>query len=95
MMEKRYLKATAAILAVFAIGLVGFYIFSSMYGDGLERTMEDSGVSEGEPVYHAPLDYGGDYGTSLMMGLVGFALVILVVLLWWFMIRARKVKGSA
>jgi preprotein translocase subunit Sss1 len=93
-MEKRYLKAAAAILVVFAIGLVGFYVFSSMYGDGLEKTMEDSGVSEGEPVYHAPLDYGGDYATSLIMGLVGFAIVMLVVLLWWFVIRTKKAKRS-
>ena len=88
------MKGTAVILAVFAIGLVGFYIFSSMQGDGLERTMQDQGVSEGEPVYHAPLDYGGDYAASLIMGLVGFAMVMAVVLLWWFVIRARKVKRS-
>jgi hypothetical protein len=93
-MEKRYLKATAAVLMVFTIGLVGFYMFSSMYGDGLERTLEDQGIAEGEPVYKAPLDYGGDYSSSLIMGLVGFAIVMLVVLAWWFMIKARKVKRS-
>jgi hypothetical protein len=93
-MEKRYLKATAAILMVFTIGLVGFYMFSSMYGDGLERTMEDQGISEGEPVYKAPLDYGGDYSASLIMGLVGFAIVMLVVLTWLYVIKAGKVKRS-
>ena len=95
MIESKYIKAVAAIVIVFAIGLVGFYMFSAMYGDGLEKTMEDQGVSEGEPVYAAPLDYGGDYGSSFIMGLVGFVIVLLVGLAWFVVAKGRKDKKSA
>lgn len=92
MMERKHAKAILAILVVFSVGLVGFYIFSSMYGDGLERTMQDSGVQEGESQYTAPLDYGESYGGSLVMGIVGFVLVLAVVLGFMLVARNRKAK---
>jgi cobalt/nickel transport protein len=73
--EKTYLKAILGIIILFAIGLVFYFIFSASYGDGLEKTMENAGVEEGEPVYHAPLDYGEDYLTAFFAGLLGFGLV--------------------
>jgi hypothetical protein len=76
MLERRYLKAMAAILVAFSAGLVLFFIFSAPYGDGLEKTMENGGVEESEPVYHAPLDYGGNYPAALLMGILGFAVVL-------------------
>ncbi|QLH74294.1 MAG: cobalt transporter [Methanomassiliicoccales archaeon] len=89
-MNKRYVKAVMAILVVFAIGLVGYYTFSAAYGDGLEKTMEDNGVSEGEPVWQAPLDYGEDYVASLLMGILGFVIVLAVVLAYLMLVKARK-----
>ena len=70
------LTVLAAILAIFAVGLVGFYMFSADYGDGLEATMEDAGVEESEPVYMGPLDYGDNYLSSLLMGIIGFFIVL-------------------
>lgn len=76
MPERRYLKVAGTILAAFAVGLVLFFIFSAPYGDGLEKTMENAGVEESEPVYHAPLDYGGNYYSGLLMGVLGFFIVL-------------------
>lgn len=72
-------RTVPIILSIFAIGLVFFFIFSAPYGDGLEKTMEEGEVEEGEPVYQAPLDYGDDYLTAFAMGAVGFFAVLLVI----------------
>jgi cobalt/nickel transport protein len=69
-----------AILVAFAVGLVGYYMASNGLNDGLEKTMETSGTPGSDPVYHAPLSYGDNYGVTLMMGGFGFALTILAVL---------------
>jgi hypothetical protein len=90
MIEKRYAKALVGVLVIFAIGLVGFFAFSAMYGDGLEKVMEDNGVSEGEPVYTAPLSYGDDYGGALVAGLVGFAIVFVVIFGYLKLSKARR-----
>jgi cobalt/nickel transport protein len=68
------------ILCIFAAGLVFFFLFSAPYGDGLEKTMEEGEVEEDEPVYQAPLDYGDNYLASFAMGVVGFFVVLLVLL---------------
>ncbi len=94
-MEKRYLKAIAILFVIFAIGLVGFYAFSAMYGDGLEKVMEENGVSEGEPVWTAPLDYGDGYGGSLLMGIIGFFVVMLVFVGLYLLVRSRKRAGHS
>ncbi|MCU0861323.1 MAG: hypothetical protein MUE65_03290, partial [Methanomassiliicoccales archaeon] len=73
MIGRKYLVASLVILVAFSIGLVGFYLFSADKPDGLENVMEESGIEEGEPVWQAPLDYGDSYGSTLIMGLVGFA----------------------
>ena len=75
-------KLVIVILAVFAVGLVFFFLFSAEYGDGLEKTMEEAGVEEGEPAYEAPLDYGGDYLTAFAMGIAGFLAVVGLLLLF-------------
>jgi Na+/proline symporter len=74
-------KAIFAIIILFAIGLVFFFLFAAPYGDGLERTMEEGEVSESEPEYSAPMDYGDNYVASLIAGLVGFAVVLIAMLL--------------
>jgi hypothetical protein len=76
-----YLKATVGMIVIFCIGLVFFFIFSEPYGDGLEKTMENADVEEGEPSYNAPLDYGDNYITALVMGLIGFIIVLFCILL--------------
>lgn len=89
MVERRYLKAAAAILAAFAVGLVFFFIFSAPYGDGLESTMEHGGASEPEPVYQAPFDYGGNYPAALAMGALGFFVVLGSVYLFGRLVGKR------
>lgn len=81
-MERRYVVATVAILAAFAVGLIGFWAFASDLGDGLEKTMEDAGKEEPEQVWQAPFDYGDDYATSLIAGIIGFAATFGVVYLY-------------
>ena len=79
-LDTRQARAICIILCIFAAGLVFFFIFSEPYCDGLEKTMEEGEVEEGEPVYQAPLDYGSNYSMSLAMGVLGFFVVFLVIL---------------
>ncbi|UCD92789.1 MAG: cobalt transporter [Methanobacteriota archaeon] len=78
--DKKLLIPILAIIAIFALSLIFYFIFSAPYGDGLERTMEEAGV-EGEPVFEAPLSYGDDYFTTFAMGLIGFLIIVGLVLL--------------
>lgn len=87
-----YLKATAVVLVLFAIGLVGYFAFSAAFPDGLERVMEDNGVEEGEPFYIAPLNYGDDYWGALLAGVVGFAITFGLVYLY---LKGMKIKDKA
>ncbi|HHT74658.1 MAG TPA: hypothetical protein PLI21_01850 [Methanomassiliicoccaceae archaeon] len=89
-MERRYLVASVAILIAFAVGLVGYYALSADLGDGLEVTLEEGGWEEGEPAYQAPFDYGSDYFTGLIMGLVGFAATFTILFLYLRAVKTRK-----
>ncbi|MEM2839836.1 MAG: cobalt transporter [Thermoplasmata archaeon] len=75
-----HLKAVIGVIVIFAIGAIGYWVFSSELPDGLERTMEEAGVEEQPPVYQAPLSYGEDYASYVLMGLIGFVSVLLVSL---------------
>ncbi len=75
-MFKKNLIVIAGIIILFAIGLVGFFIFSAPYGDGLENTIENAEVEESEPVYSAPFDYGDNYPLAFSMGCLGFAITL-------------------
>ncbi|MDD1747832.1 MAG: cobalt ECF transporter T component CbiQ [Methanomassiliicoccales archaeon] len=77
--RRDYMKAGSITLAVFAVGLVGFFLFASAYPDGLERLLESVGFEEGTPIFQSPLGYGEDYLTMLMAGLIGFAAIILML----------------
>jgi hypothetical protein len=79
-MEKKHLIGIAVILLAFSVGLVGFFLVSNGLPDGLDKTMEDQGVKESTPVYTAPLSYGGDYFSALVMGIVGFFATLVTVL---------------
>lgn len=94
MIGRKHLVAIAVILVAFSIGLVGFYIFSADKPDGLENVMEENGVEEGEPVWHAPLDYGDSYLGSLIMGMVGFALVFVLFFGYLWLVKGRKTQSS-
>jgi hypothetical protein len=89
MLRKKDLYIFSAIILIFAIGLVGFFIFSAPYGDGLEKTMENAEVEEGESAYTAPLDYGVDYFTSLSIGILGFAVTLLIIFIISLILRKK------
>lgn len=93
---KQVVIAMIGIVIVFAIGLVGFFMFSADKGDGLEKTMEDAGVSEGEPVYQAPLSYGEDYPTAFFAGIIGVVLTLglAFLVLQIGKMGSREVKGE-
>lgn len=74
-----YPKAIIGVIFILAVGLVLFFALSSNLSDGLEKTMEDADVEEGESLYHAPLDYGSGYFSALAAGIIGLVLTSLVV----------------
>jgi len=90
MKATRYIAALVGIIILFAIGLELFFLFSAGYGDGLEKTLEKAGVEEGGPFFRAPLDYGDDYASAFLAGIVGFTLLfILAYALGRFVIARR------
>jgi preprotein translocase subunit Sss1 len=90
-MEKKLIIAAVAIFAAFAIGLVGFILVSNGLPDGLDKTMEQHGAPESDPVYNAPLTYGDGYMSMLIMGAVGFIITLLAVL---GLMKLRKTARS-
>lgn len=91
-MRKGIVKAIAVLIIAFSLGLVGFYTFSYMYGDGLERTMQDNGIDEKQQSYSSPLDYGNGYGSTLIMGLLGFAIVLVAMMGFWLVAKRNRTK---
>jgi len=85
--------ASLAILLVFALALPLYFIFSSEGDDGLERTMSDAGVEEGDQVLSAPFSYGDEYFAALFAGLLGFLAVALVALGLASAIRRKTQKS--
>ncbi|MFQ6127511.1 MAG: hypothetical protein ACE5QW_01200 [Thermoplasmata archaeon] len=89
-MKVPYLKAILAVLLILAVGLVLFFAFSSELADGLEKTMERGNVEEEEPFFRAPLDYGSDYFTAFLAGLVGLVLTLLLTIGLGMSVRRRN-----
>jgi hypothetical protein len=87
MFKRKELLIMSGIIILFAVGLVGFFVFSAPYGDGLEKTMEEGEVEESDPVYQAPLDYGDNYPLALSMGCLGFGVTLLVFYLASWLMR--------
>jgi hypothetical protein len=87
MFKRKDLLIMSGIIILFAVGLVGFFVFSAPYGDGLEKTMEEGEVEESDPVYQAPLDYGDNYPLALSMGCLGFGVTLLVFYLASWLMR--------
>lgn len=87
-MERKYIVASLAILLVFSVGLVGFFLVSDGLPDGLDKTLEEHGTGEeSESVWTAPLDYGSSYASSLIMGIVGFLVTLVAV---YGIVKLRK-----
>ncbi len=87
-MDRKYIVVSIAILLVFSVGLVGFFLVSDGLPDGLDKTLEEHGTGEGtEPVWTAPLDYGSNYLSALVMGIVGFFITLLAV---YGIVKLRK-----
>jgi len=74
--DRRAALWVAGIILVFAIGLIGYFVFSADYGDGLENTMEKAEVEEEEPLFSAPFDYGESYPLALSMGFLGLTVTL-------------------
>jgi hypothetical protein len=89
MFKKKDVFIISGIVTLFAIGLVGFFVFSAPDGDGLENTMEQAEVEEDEAVYTAPLDYGDNYPLSLSIGLLGFAVTLFIVFIVSWILRKK------
>ncbi|MDD1770765.1 MAG: hypothetical protein LUO79_06750 [Methanomassiliicoccales archaeon] len=90
-MRRRHLFAAIGILLIFALALTAYFAWSAGLPDGLEKVMEDQGASESDPVYHAPLDYGSDYLTMLLMGIIGFAVVLIAT---YLLLRIGRAKAG-
>lgn len=87
-MERKHAVACLAVLLAFSIGLVGFFLVSNGMPDGLDKTLQQHGTGEeSEPVWTAPLDYGSNYLSSLIMGIVGFFITLLAV---YGVVKLRK-----
>jgi hypothetical protein len=93
-MRRKFLIGGMAILLAFSIGLVGFFLVSEGRPDGLETVLEGQGVEETAPIWTAPLDYGSDYISTLLMGMIGFSLVLLVTLGYLKFVAKRKRQGT-
>ncbi|MBE0518657.1 MAG: energy-coupling factor ABC transporter permease [Thermoplasmata archaeon] len=77
-MSSKIAHATVAVLIVFALALPLYFMYSSEGADGLEKTMEDAGVDEGDAMLTSPFEYGETYFAALFAGILGFVATALV-----------------
>jgi cobalt/nickel transport system permease protein len=87
-------RAVVAIIVVFALALPLYFLYASAGKDGLETTMENANVAEGEPLIVSPFSYGQDYFSALFAGLLGFLSVALVALGMMKLVRMRGSRGT-
>jgi cobalt/nickel transport system permease protein len=87
-------RAVVAIIVVFALALPLYFLYASAGKDGLEKTMENANVAEGEPLIASPFSYGQDYFSALFAGLLGFLSVALVALGMMKLVRMRGSRGT-
>ena len=76
----RTAQATLAVLVVFALALPLYLLYSSQGEDGLEKTMTDADVGEGDALLTSPFEYGDSYFAALFAGVIGFVAVVLASL---------------
>lgn len=87
-------RAVVAIIVVFALALPLYFLYASAGKDGLEKTMENANVAEGEPLMASPFSYGENYFSALFAGLLGFLAVALVALGMMKLVRMRGSRGT-
>lgn len=92
---RSYLKAGAAIIVIFAVALVGFFAFASNLPDGLEQVLGSQGIKEQAPMFQSPLSYGGNYLEALLAGILGFALILTIVLIFKYLADRKKESTGA
>ena len=85
-------RAVVAILIVFALALPLYFLYSSQGRDGLEKTMQDSGTTDGRPIISSPFDYGQNYFSALFAGILGFLAVALVATMILKLVRMKTVR---
>lgn len=83
-------QGTVAIIIAFALALPLYFIYSSEGADGLEKTMEDAAVSEGDALLTSPFSYGETYFAALFAGILGFVAVALAGLGIMRVLRAGR-----
>lgn len=81
-------RAVASILIVFALMIPLYIVYSSEGRDGLEQTINESGLEESSPFLAAPFDYGETYLQILMAGILGFLAVCVASLTIMRLLRA-------
>ncbi|MCU0852063.1 MAG: energy-coupling factor ABC transporter permease [Thermoplasmata archaeon] len=86
-------KAAFAILFVFALLVPLYFLYSSEGADGLERTISEAGVEEGEQVLAAPFSYGETYFGMFFAGLLGFVAVAMLALSVLRIFRREQTKS--
>jgi len=79
-LSAKTLRASFAIVLVFALALPLYFLYASDGEDGLERTVTEAGAEEGEPLTAAPFTYGQTYFGALFAGILGFLSVSLVAI---------------
>ncbi len=77
-MSSSIAKATVAVLIVFALALPLYFLYSAEGEDGLEATMTEAEVEEGDAVLSSPFSYGEDYFAALFAGILGFLATALI-----------------
>jgi hypothetical protein len=90
-MNRRYLKAFLALIAVFALALPAFYYFAYGKNDGLQQTVSQGGGNPA-PVWTPPLSYGSNPWETFVLGLVGLSLVFALAFGFLRLARARRDK---
>ena len=79
-LSAKTVRASLAIVLVFALALPLYFLYASDGEDGLEKTMTEAGAAEGNPAAAAPFSYGQTYFGALFAGLLGFLSVSLVAI---------------
>ncbi len=82
-------RATVAILFVFALMIPLYIIYASEGRDGLEQTMQEAGTAEGAPLVSTPFSYGETYLQVLLAGILGFLAVCLAGLAIFKLLRSQ------
>ncbi len=75
-MNRRYLKAAALLVVLFAIFIPVYYAFSYGKGDGLEKTVSEGGGTGDESAWPGLLGYGDNPVATFAAGILGLGLAL-------------------